>query len=53
MKINNCVVVVQDLRCLRTNVRCTPRLGHSCYYLDFDSIVYQLFIYEQYIAHFF
>ncbi|WP_341757368.1 hypothetical protein [Candidatus Tisiphia endosymbiont of Ditula angustiorana] len=29
MKINNCVVVVQDLRCSRTNVRCAPRLGHS------------------------
>ncbi|WP_367364673.1 hypothetical protein [Candidatus Tisiphia endosymbiont of Nedyus quadrimaculatus] len=29
MKINNCVVVVQDLRCSRTSVRCTPRLGHS------------------------
>ncbi|WP_367363841.1 ATP-binding protein [Candidatus Tisiphia endosymbiont of Nedyus quadrimaculatus] len=27
MKINNCVV--QDLRCSRTSVRCTPRLGHS------------------------
>ncbi|WP_341754987.1 hypothetical protein [Candidatus Tisiphia endosymbiont of Ptychoptera albimana] len=29
-------------------VRLAPRLGNSCYYHDFDSIVYQFFIYEQY-----
>ncbi|WP_341761993.1 hypothetical protein [Candidatus Tisiphia endosymbiont of Thecophora atra] len=31
------------------NVRLAPRPFDSYYYHDFDSIVYQLFIYEQYI----
>ncbi|BFD45983.1 MULTISPECIES: hypothetical protein [unclassified Candidatus Tisiphia] len=29
-------------------VRLVPRFGNACYYHDFDSIVYQLFIYKQY-----
>ncbi|MFP3017966.1 MAG: hypothetical protein ACEY3E_03530, partial [Candidatus Tisiphia sp.] len=50
MKIKNCVVIIQDSRgARRTIVRLAPRLGNSHYYHDFDSIVYQLFIYEQYI----
>ncbi|MFU7503403.1 MAG: hypothetical protein ACE1S7_08550 [Candidatus Tisiphia sp.] len=47
--IKNCVVIIQDSSGANVlNVRFTPRLGNSCYYYDFDSIAYQLFIYEQY-----